>query len=79
MKGDNGMRKALLIIGIIVLALGAIALLLALFFKWAYGGVLDGSQALYDRLHQRMIISFVTGIILAVIGVVCLIVRSKVG
>ncbi|MBO4680964.1 MAG: hypothetical protein J5623_03600 [Clostridiales bacterium] len=69
------MRKALLIIGIIVLALGVSALLLALFFKWAYSSVLDGSQALYDRLHQRMIISLVAGIILAVIGVVCLIAR----
>ena len=73
------MKKALLIIGIAVLVLGVIALLLALFFRWAYMGVLDGTQALYDRLHRRMIISLVIGIILAVIGAVCLIVRRFAG
>ena len=73
------MKKALLIIGIIILVAGVTALLLALFFRWTYYGVLDGSQALYDRLHRRMVISLVAGIILAVIGTACLIVRSKVG
>ena len=73
------MKKALLIIGIIVLVLGVISLLLALFFRWAFTGVLDGSQNLYQTLKFRMYAFLIAGIILSVIGTVCLIVRRFVG
>ena len=71
------MKKALLIIGIAIVVACAVALIMALFFRFSYYHVLDGSQALYDRLHRRMIISFIAGIVLAVIAAVCFIVRAK--
>ena len=73
------MKKALLIIGIIVLVLGVISLLLSLFFRWAYMGVLDGSQNMYQTLKFRMLAFLTAGILLSVIGAVCLIVRRFVG
>ena len=72
------MRKILLIAGIIVFVACAIAVLAAIFFNYMYMHVLDGSTELYARLHSRAIISLVVGIVLAVIGIVCFIVRSKV-
>ena len=72
------MRKILLIAGIIVFVACAIAILAAIFFNYMYMHVLDGSTELYARLHSRAIISLVVGIVLAVIGIVCFIVRSKV-
>ena len=71
------MKKALLIIGIILIVAFVLALIVALFFRYSYLHVLDGSQALYDRLHRRMIISFVAGSVLAVIAAVCFIARAK--
>ena len=38
---------------------------------------LDGSAALYDRLRLRMNVSFIVGGVLAAVGAVCLIVRTK--
>ena len=71
------MKKALFIIGIAIVVACAVALIMALFFRFSYYHVLDGSQALYNRLHRRMIISFIAGIVLAVIAAVCFIVRAK--
>ena len=71
------MRKILLIAGVIVFVACAIAILAAIFFNYMYMHVLDGSTELYARLHGRAIIALVTGIVLAVIGIVCFIVRSK--
>lgn len=72
------MRKILLIAGIIVFVACAIAFLAAIFFNYSYMHVLDGSTELYARLHSRAVISLVIGIVLAVIGIVCFIIRSKV-
>ena len=72
------MRKVLLIAGIIVFVACAIAFLAAIFFNYAYMHVLDGSTELYARLHSRAVIALVVGIALAVVGIVCFIVRSKV-
>ena len=69
------MRKVLLITGIVLVVLCVIAFAAAAFFKYSYLNVMDGSQALYDRLHQRMLIALITGIVLAVIAVVCFVVR----
>ena len=72
------MRKVLLIAGIIVFVACAIAFIAAIFFNYMYMHVLDGSTELYARLHSRAIISLIVGIVLAVIGTVLFIVRSKV-
>lgn len=71
------MKKALLIIGIVIAVACVIALALALLFRFGYYGVLDGSQALYDRLHRNMIISFIAAGVLAVISALCFIIRAK--
>ena len=63
------MKKALLIIGIVIAVACVIALALALLFRSGYYGVLDGSQSLYDRLHRCMVISFVISGVFAVISV----------
>ena len=72
------MRKVLLIAGIILLVACVIAFIAAIFFNYMYMHVLDGSTELYARLHSRAIISLIVGIVLAVIGTVLFIVRSKV-
>ena len=71
------MKKLLLVVGILVIVACVIALLLALLSMFGYYNVLDGSQTLYDRLHRRMVLSFVIAGILAVVAVVCFIVRAK--
>ncbi len=71
------MKKLLLIVGVIVLAACVLALVVALWNRFAYYHVLDGSAALYDRLHRRMTVSFVVSGVLAAVGAVCLIVRTK--
>ena len=72
------MRKVLLIAAIIVFVACVIAFIAAIFFNYMYMHVLDGSTELYARLHSRAIISLIAGIVLAVIGTVLFIVRSKV-
>lgn len=72
------MRKVLLIAAIIVFVACVIAFIAAIFFNYMYMHVLDGSTELYARLHSRAIISLIVGIVLAVIGTVLFIVRSKV-
>ena len=71
------MKRLLLIVGIISLIACALALLFSAFNWFGYYHVLDGTAELYIRLHQRMIVFFVIGIVLAVIGTVSLIIRSK--
>ena len=71
------MKRTLWIVGIVIIVACVILLLLAAWNLYAYHHVLDGSPALYDRLHQRTIAFFAAGIILAVIGAVCMIVRSR--
>ncbi len=71
------MRKVLLIAGIIVIIACVIALLFGALQLFGYYHVLDGSKALYDRLHRRAILSFVIAGILAAAAVVCFVARSK--
>ena len=67
----------LLIIGIISLVTGALALLFSAFSAFGYYNVMDGSADLYARLHQRMTICLVVGIIFVLIGIVCMFIRCK--
>ncbi|MGN1198663.1 MAG: hypothetical protein ACI4TA_13845 [Acetatifactor sp.] len=71
------MKKLLLILGIVIIIAGVIALLFSALQRYGYYNILDGDADLYIELHRRMIISFVIGIVLEVIGVVCLIFRTK--
>ena len=75
---EEGMKKLLLIVGIMSMIVCVLSLLFAALSLFGYYHVLDGTAELYIRLHQRMIIFFVIGIVLAVIGIVCLIIRSKI-
>ncbi len=69
--------KTQLIVGIVCLVIGVLSLLIAVFCRFAYYHTLDGSSELYASLHRRMIVFGVVGLALAVIGAVCLIVRSR--
>ncbi len=75
---EESMKKLLLIVGIISLIACALSLLFSAFSWYGYYHVLDGSAELYVRLHQRMLISFIVGIVLVVIGIASLIIRSKI-
>ena len=71
------MKKLLLIIGVVIIIAGVIALLFSALQRFVYYHLLDGEAAMYIRLHWRMIISLVIGIVLVVIGAACLIIRTK--
>ena len=71
------MKKLLVIVGCIGLITGVLSLLLSAFFRHGYYNVLDGSGDLYASLHQRMIVFFVVGVILAVIGIASMVIRAK--
>lgn len=71
------MRRVLLFVGIAVFVLCVLSLLFAALNLFGYHNVLDGSAELYGRLHQRAILFFVIGIILAVAATVCMIVSLK--
>lgn len=72
------MKGVPLIVGIISLIACALSLLFSAFNWFAYRHVLDGTAALFNRLRRRVIIFFVIGIVLALIGVVSFIVCSKI-
>ena len=67
----------LLIVGIILIIACVLSLLYAALNQFGYYHVLDGSGELYSMLHQRMIIFGLIGIVLAVLGTLCFIFRSK--
>ena len=68
------MKKLLLIIGIAIIIVGVTALLFSALQRYGYYHLLDGDADLYARLHRRMIVFFVVGILLVVIGVSCIII-----
>ena len=71
------MRKWLLILGVIVIIAAAVALAFAALNLSGYYNVMDGSSALYDRLHRRAILFFIIGGVLVVGGVAMLILRGR--
>ena len=70
------MEILLLIIGIISMIAGVLSLLFAILSRYGYYNLLDGEGDIYTRLRRRMIVFLVVGIILAVIGTVCIIFYS---
>ena len=71
------MKKILLIIAIVAIVACVLFVVYALLNMHAYYNLFDGTAGHYSRLHNRMIVSFVIGFLLAVIGAVCIIIRSK--
>ena len=67
------MKKLLLIVGIVIIIACVLSLLFALLNMYAYYNLRDGSAEHYHRLHQRMIVYFIVGLVLAVLGTVCII------
>ena len=73
----ESMRTMLLYAGIALTIAGVLSLSFALLNMFGYYHVLDGPAGLYSRLHRRMIIFQMAGLVLAVAGAVCLIIRSR--
>ncbi len=72
------MNKILLIFGIVLIVACVLSLLFAGLNLYGYYNILDGSPDLYRNMHRKMIIFSVIGIVLAVVGTVCLIIRLKI-
>ena len=72
------MKKILLILGIMCVIVCVLSLLFAALNLQGYHNVLDGSANLYNRLHQRMIIFFIVGIVSGAAGTACMIIQSKI-
>ena len=71
------MKNLMLIVGIVCLAACLLSLLFAVFSRFGYYHLLDGSSDLYASLHRRMIVGFAAAGVLAVIGAVCLVIYAK--
>ena len=72
------MNKILLIVGSVIIVACILSLLFSALNLYGYYNVLDGSPSLYKNMHRRMIIFLVLGIVLAIVGTVCFIVRYKI-
>ena len=71
------MKKLSLIVGIVSLIACALSLAISAFSWVGYYHLLDGSADLYSSLHQRMIVSFAAGIVLAATGTVSMVLHFK--
>jgi len=71
------MKKLLLIVGIILITAGVLFLLFGVLNWHGYYHLLDGSPEHYISMHRRMIVGFTIGSVLAVIGILCFILRTK--
>jgi len=69
------MKKSLLVLGVLIIIIGAIALLFSASQGYGYYHLLDGDADMYIGLHRRMIICFVNGIVPVVIAVAYMIIR----
>ena len=70
------MKSFLLIPGIVLITIGVASLLFSLLQGYGYYHLLDGDAQLYSRLHGRMIVFLVVGILLVVSGALCIIFRK---
>ena len=68
-------KNVLLISGVLIIIAGGIALLFSALQGYGYYHLLDGDPEMYIRMHRRMLQFLVIGIVLVVIGAVCLSVR----
>lgn len=72
------MKKLLFITGIVIIIIGVITLLFSALQRYGYYHLLDGEEDMYIKFHGRMILFFVIGIVLVVMGTVCLIIRTEI-
>ena len=72
------MKNLLFVAGIVLILVGVIALIFSVLQGYGYHHLLDGETERYIRLRRRMIIFFIIGIALAVLGMVCLMARVKI-
>ena len=70
------MNKVWLILGIVIIMMGVAALLFSALQGYGYYHLLDGDADLYTRLHRRMIVFLVVGILFVVMGAWCIIFRK---
>ena len=68
------MKKLLLIVGIILIVACIISLLIASIYYSAYRNLRDSTAEHYARLHRKAIVFLATGVVLAVIGAVCIVI-----
>ncbi len=61
--------------GILIIIAGVAALLFSALQGYGYYHLLDGDADMYLRMHRRMILFFVIGIVLVVSGTACMIIR----
>ena len=71
------MKKLFLILGIVCIVICVFALLFAALNLHSYYNLVDGSAEHYRRLHDRAIVSFVAGAVLAGAGALCMILCAK--
>ena len=71
------MRRALLIAGVVLLAVGVPALAFAALSLFGYHHVLDGSPELYASLRLKAAVFFAIGGLLLLGGAACLFFRFK--
>ena len=71
------MKTVLLVVGIISIIACVLSLLYAALNRHGYYHLLDGDGDMYSRMHRRMIVFFIVGVIFAALATVCLIIRSK--
>lgn len=69
------MKTFILVIGIILLAACVISFIAAALQWFMYRNLLDGSSEQYKRLHDHAITFLVIGIVLALIGGGCIVIR----
>lgn len=72
------MKSLLLIVGIVLIIACVLSLLYAALNLLGYSRMLDGSALQYAKMHRRMIVFLVVGIILAIIGAACIVIRTKI-
>ncbi len=70
------MKNALLIAGIAGFAVSVLSLLFSALNHFGYRNLLDGSPEHYGRLRRRTELFCAVGIILAVAGTACFVIRS---
>ena len=70
------MKKALLIIGIVLAAAGLVSLLIGGLFGFSFRHTLDGSSQLYERLRSNEIRFFLIGAALEAAGIAGIVVGA---
>ena len=69
------MKRFLLIAGIVLAAVGILALLFSAFFRFGYYHTMDASPEFYTRMHARMITFFIIGLALIAVGAAGIVIR----